>query len=160
MDARRLSAYIVLHGEADCFLFIAVLVVTQLASGEDWQQCKPDGSYSFVELKNLVRSGITIHGYSGWHEKAFSRAGDLTAVAILQSVSDTEMKSPETQKVVLSMLQLAFECPHQCVLVTDDQQPRITLLLLDHLQHTAIRGMQARIEAVKRFVIQQASDTK
>jgi hypothetical protein len=83
----------------------------------------------------------------------------LTAVAILQSVSDAEMKSPETQKVVLSMLQLAFECPHQCVLVTD-QQPRITLLVLDHLQQTATRRMQPRIEEVKRFVIQQASDSK
>jgi len=143
-----------------CLLLFGMLAVTQVAAGENWQHCKPDGSYSFVELKDLVRSATTMHGYSGWHEKAFSRAGDLTAVAILQSLSEAKMASPETLNDVLLMLHLAFECPHTCVLVTDDQQPRVTLLLLEHLRSTASRTLQSKIEETKGFVIQQASGTQ
>jgi hypothetical protein len=98
------------QSKAHCLVLLAMLVVTQqVASSEDWQHCKPDGQYSFVELKSLVRSATTIHGYSGWYEKAFSRAGDQTAVAILQSLSDPEMASPEALNYVLLILHLAFD---------------------------------------------------
>jgi hypothetical protein len=137
-------------------LLFATLVVSPVASEQDWQHCKPDGSYSFAELRSCVRSAMTLQGYSGWDEKAFSRAGDLTAVAILQTLNDAEMKSPEGMKEVLLILQLAFQCPHHCVLAIGDQQPRVTLLLLEHLQHTSSRRMRPKIEETKRFVLREA----
>jgi hypothetical protein len=140
------------------FLF-ATLVVSRVASGQDWQHCKPDGSYSFEELKGSVRSARYLNGYSSWDEKAFSRAGDLTALAILQTLNDSEMKSPEAMNDVLLVLHLAFECPHHCVLAAGDQQPRVTLLLLEHLQHAADRRMQPKVKETRRFILKQASST-
>ena len=140
-------------------LLFATLVGSRVASGQDWQHCKPDGSYSFEELKGRVRSARTIRGYSGWDEKAFSRAGDLTAVAILQTLDDAEMKSPEATNEVLLVLSLAFQCPHHCVLAIGDQQPRVTLLLLEHLQHTADRRMRRKVEETRRFILRQVSSS-
>jgi hypothetical protein len=140
-------------------LLFATLVVSRVASGQDWQHCKPDGSYSFEELKGSVRSARNLHGYSGWDEKAFSRAGDLTAVAILQTLDDAEMKSPEAINDVLLVLHLAFQCPHHCVPAIGDQQPRVTLLLLEHLQHTASRRMQPKIEETKQYILRQVSSS-
>jgi hypothetical protein len=66
------------------------------------------------------------------------------------------MTSPETLKDVLLILHFAFECPHRCVLAIGDQQPRVTLLLLEHLQHTASQTLQSKIEETKRFILRQA----
>jgi hypothetical protein len=141
-------------------LLFATLVVSRVASGQDWQHYKPDGSSSFAELKDAVRRDLGIHGYSGWDEKAFSRGGDFTALAIVQSVSDPEISTPENLKVILLILRLAFECPHTCVQVTGDQQPRVALLLLEHLHRTVNRAMKSQIEETKRFVLQQAGSVK
>ena len=92
-------------------LLFATLVVSPVASGQDWQHCKPDGSYSFAELSGSVSSTMTIQGYSGWDEKAFSRAGDLTAVAILQTLNDSEMKSPEGMREVTLDTSVSFPVP-------------------------------------------------
>jgi hypothetical protein len=69
------------------------------------------------------------------------------------------MKSPEAMNDVLLVLGLAFERPHHCVLVIGDQQPRITLLLLEHLQRTASPRMQPKIEETKRFILRQVSSS-
>lgn len=80
-------------------------------------------------------------------------------MAILQTLSDAEMASPNTLNDVLLMLQTAFECPKSCLDVTDDQQPRITLLLLEHLQHIASHQMRWKIEETK-LLLMKASSTK
>jgi hypothetical protein len=45
------------------------------------------------------------------------------------------MTSPDTLKVVLSILRTALTCPHRCVRAIGDQQPRVTLLLLERLHN-------------------------
>lgn len=94
---------------------------------------------------------------SGWDEKMFNRSGDLVAVAVLKTLEDGEMMSSESVKFVLLIVRMAFECPQYCVKVTDDRRPRMTLLLLEHLNEITRGKMQADIEEAKQFILQQAS---
>jgi hypothetical protein len=108
------------------------------------------------ELKSFVRSVTTSHMFSGWDEKAFSRSGDLASVAILQTVDGSEMPSSETVRDVLIILRAAFACPHRCVKVIGDQQPRVALLLLEHLHNNTHGKMRSEIEETKKFVLEQS----
>ena len=75
---------------------LAILIVTPSTSGQDWQHCQSDGAGSFQQVKDSVRRGTTMHGYSGWDEKFFSRFGDMVSVAILQSLNDEEVTTSAT----------------------------------------------------------------
>ena len=142
--------------KARCLLPLVILPLITAAPAQDWQHCKPDGSYSFAEVKDSVRRVATSHIYTGWDEKAFNRSGDLAALAIVQTLTDKEMTSPKTLEEVLSILRSAFGCISRCVTAPSDRQPRITLLLLEHLHGTASEKMQSSIDETKKFVILQA----
>jgi hypothetical protein len=134
---------------------MAFLIPT--ASAQDWQSCKPEGDYSFNDVKAAVLRVTSSQGYSGWDEKTFNRSGDFVAVAVLKTLGDSEMASPEQANFVLLIVRLAFDCPQYCVKVTDDRHPRMTLLLLEHLNEITRGKMQAKIEETKLFILQQAS---
>jgi hypothetical protein len=137
----------------------AVLFVTLFTSGQDWQHCQSDGAGSFQQVKDSVHGVTTMHGYSGWDEKSFSRFGDMTSVAVLQSLNDDEMTAPQTLKDVLLIIRSAFACPSRCVDVPDDRKPRITLLLLKEL-HNHTRGpSQLAVDDTTKFVLRQAQGT-
>jgi len=138
-------------------LLLLVFLATLGARAQDWQACKPEGDYSFNDVKAAVQRVTSSRVYSGWDEKTFNRSGDLVAVAILKTLDDTEMASSEYAKDVLLILRSAFACPHYCVKVTDDRRPRMTLLLLEHLNEITRGKMQGDIEEAKKFVLQQAS---
>ena len=110
---------------------------------QDWQDCKPKGDYSFNDVKAAVHRVTSSGMYSGWDEKTFNRSGVLVAVAVLKSIDDSEMASAESAKWVLLVIREAFACPQYCVKVTDDRRPRITLLLLEHLNEITHGKMQA-----------------
>ena len=130
-----------------------------VTSGQDWQHCQSDGAGSFQQVKDSVHSVTIMHGYSGGDEKSFSRFGDMTSVAVLQSLNDEEMTAPETLKYVLLIVRFAFACPSRCVVVPDDRKPRITLLLLDQL-HNQTRGpSQLAVDDTKKFVLRQTQST-
>jgi hypothetical protein len=134
-----------------------VLFGALTAPAQDWQACKPEGDYSFNDVKAAVHRMTSSRMYSSWDEKMFNRSGDLVAVAVLKTLDDTEMESSEHAKDVLIILRSAFACPHYCVKVTDDRRPRMTLLLLEHLNEITRGKMQADIEEAKQFILQQAS---
>jgi hypothetical protein len=133
------------------FVFVAVLT-----HAEDWQVCKPEGDYSFNDLRAAVQRVTSSHMYSGWDEKTFNRSGDLVAVAVMKTLEDREMASSEHAKDVLLILRSAFACPERCVKVADDRRPRMTLLLLEHLNEITRGRMHRDIEQAKHFVQEQA----
>jgi len=135
---------------------LIVMLLALAASGQDWQDCKPDGDYSFKDVKAAVRRVTTSGIYSGWDEKTFNRSGDLVAVAVIHTLDDSQMASLEGAKNVLVVLRAAFACPARCVQVTDDRHPSVTLLLLEHLRDIAGVKMQPEIDAAKKFILQQA----
>jgi hypothetical protein len=137
-------------------LFVCVLLLTLAASAQDWQSCKPEGDYSFNDVKAAVYRVTSSGMWTGWDTKTFNRSGDLVAVAVLKTVDDREMAPKEHAKEVLEILRNAFACPQNCVKVADDRSPRMTLLLLEHLNEITHRKMQRDIEEVKQYVVQQA----
>ena len=138
-------------------LFVCIVFLAVASSAQDWQDYKPKGDYSFNDVKAAVHRVTSSGMYSGWDEKTFNRSGDLVAVAVLKSIDDSEMASPENAKSVLLVVREAFECPQYCIKVTDDRRPRITLLLLEHLNEITRGKMRADIKEVKQFILEQAS---
>jgi len=133
----------------------AILFLTIPGSPQDWQHCKPEGSYSFAEVKDAVRRVTTTHGISGWDSKTFNRSGDLVPLAIVQTLSDTEMTAPQTLEEVLLILREAYACSSRCVTSPDDRQPRIALLLLEHLHNNTSGKMQSSVDETKEFIMRQ-----
>jgi hypothetical protein len=141
--------------KARSFPLLATLTLTIAASAQDWQHCKPEGSYSFAEVKDAVRRVTTTHTISGWDVKTFNRSGDLVPLAIVQTLSDTEMTSPQTLELVLLILRDAYACSSRCVTSPGDRQPRIALLLLEHLHNNTSGKMQSSVDETKEFIVQQ-----
>lgn len=141
----------------DYFVLAFVVLLPIVSSAQDWQQCKPNGDYSFDDLKGAVHRVTSSGMYSGWDEKIFNRSGDLAAVAVLKTLNDREMRSTKGAKWALMVVREAFACPQKCVQVADDRRPRISLLLLEHLNEITRGKMRADIDEVKQFVLQQTS---
>jgi hypothetical protein len=91
---------------------------------------------------------------TGWDDKTFNRSGDLVPVAIVQSLSDDEMASPQTLEEVLLILRDAYACA-RCVTPLSDREPRVALLLLEHLHNKTSGKMQASIDETRDFIMQQ-----
>ena len=142
------------------YLFVFVVLVTLAASAQDWQACKPEGDYSFNDLKAAVYRVTSTRMYSSWDEKTFYRSGDLVAVAVLKTLDDSEMASSENAKDVVRILRSAFACPDRCVKVNDDRRPRMTLLLLEHLNEITHREITTEVEEAKHFILQQTGNAK
>ena len=138
------------------YLLACVVFLSLASPAQDWQECKPTGDYSFNDVKAAIHRVTSSAMYSGWDEKTFNRSGDLVAVAVLKTLDDSEMASPESAKSILAVIRAAFACPQKCVQVTDDRLPRISLLLLEHLNDITHGKMQAEIEGVKQYIVQQA----
>lgn len=136
-------------------LLTLVFLGALAASAQNWQARKPDGDYSFNDVKAAVHRVTSSRMHTSWDEKTFNRSGDLVAVAVLKTLDDSEMASSEKAKFVLLILREAFACPERCVRVTDDRRPRMTLLLLEHLNEVTRGNVQADIEEAKQFVLQQ-----
>jgi hypothetical protein len=58
-------------------------------------------------------------------------------------------------KDVLTILRAAFACPRRCVSAIGDRQPRVTLLLLEHLRNSTRGTMQSDIDDTKTFILEQ-----
>jgi hypothetical protein len=98
-------------------LLAAVLLVALVASGQDWQDCKTDTSYSFKEVKGSVHRVTTSRMYTGGDEKTLIRSGDLVSVAILQTFSTlVGAQAPTATSTVPTLINftgtLADAAPH------------------------------------------------
>jgi hypothetical protein len=139
---------------------LVMLLCGPVASGQNWQDSKSNGGYSFSDVKTAVHRVTNSQMISGWDSKTFNRAGDMAAVAILQTLSDKQMASRETLKMVLVIVRDAFECPNRCVATTSDRQPRVTSLLLDYLHESTTGKLRDDIDETKRFVTKQTVDAE
>jgi len=141
--------------KAGSFLLLAILTLTVATSAQDWQHCKTVSSYSFAEVKDSVHRVTTSHLIEGLDDKTFNRSGDLVPLAIVQTLSDKEMTSPQTLEWVLLILRDAYACSSRCVPPSGDSQPRIALLLLEHLHNKTSGKMRSSIDKTKEFIMQQ-----
>jgi hypothetical protein len=135
---------------------LAILLVAVVALGQD---SKP-GEYELSQLKESVHRITTQHMYFGLDEKAFNRSGDLVAVAIVKGIPESELTSPATVKEILGILHSAFACPSRCIGDSDNRQPNVTMLLLEHLRTRSSVPMQAEIDQTRDFINLQTKGPK
>jgi hypothetical protein len=138
-----------------CVLVLAIMFGTVVAPAQD---CKPEDSASLSRLKDAVRRVTATHVYTGWDDKAFSRSGDMAAVAVVKTIPESQMSKPETVKEVLWILRTAFACPSRCVEVDSDRQPGVTMLLLQHLHDSTSGPTQSQVDEARSFILQQTRE--
>ena len=91
----------------------------------------------------------------GWDEKVFNRSGDLVPLAIVQTLDDKKLTSPQTLEEVLLILREAYACTARCVASSDDHQPRVALLLLEHPHNSTTGKMQSSVDETREFIVRQ-----
>ena len=132
-------------------MLFVILLGAIAASGQD---CKPD---DFEFLKVSVLRITSQHIITGWDAKAFNRAGDLAAIAIVKSIPDNQLMSPTTTQEVLGILHSAFTCPARCISSLSNRQPDVAMLLLEHLHNRASKSLQSEIEETRGYIAEQTT---
>jgi hypothetical protein len=123
------------------------------------QECEASRSASqLVNLTEMARRVIESGAYTGWDEKAFVRAGDLGSVAIVRALPQESTVNPMQMRSVLLLVRASFSCLDRCVQSSDDKQPKVTLLLLEHLREQGPPDTQSDIDEVQTFVLKQTAD--
>jgi len=134
-------------------LILTSLAVARAASAQD---CKSNDFSSFSNVKNAVKSwmaapkGMVV--LDSFREKAFQRSGDSAAVAIAKVISDADLQSPTTMTRVLFVLRMAFSAP-QIIEVCSDREPRVTMILLEHLRYFQKGRFEAEIDKAKSLIL-------
>jgi len=101
---------------------------------------------------------MTMEVYTSWDDKVFYRAGDMAAVAIVQTLSESDITSPDKMRLVLRILRLAFVCPSRCVTTPSDRHPNVTMLLIEHLKNTDGGRTLPELNEIRDFISQQTRD--
>lgn len=83
---------------------------------------------------------------------------DLGSVAIVRALPKDSPMSPMQIRCILLLIRTLFDCPDVCVQSADDKEPKVTLLLLEHLREHESPDAQSdtEIEEVQTFVMRQA----
>jgi hypothetical protein len=132
------------------------LAVAFLPAPMHSQEC--GASLSAKQLANLTemaRRVIETGAYTGWDEKAFERAGDLGSIAIVRALPQDGSVNPVQMRSVLLLVRESFSCLDRCVQSSDDKEPRVTLLLLEHLREHGPPDTRSDVEEVQTFVLKQ-----
>jgi len=131
---------------------VAILCCAGLLSA---QESTSQDYAAFAQVKQAIQAMVRKGQYTGFDEKQLNRAGDLAAVVILKTFSDTDLENPEILRSVLLVVRQAWVCPARCV-SGGNRQPRITLLLLDRLRGSSKGKLKSEVERTTRYVVQQA----
>jgi hypothetical protein len=137
-----------------CLLLVAAVAFNIGGFAED---CKPDEFKSFANVSGAVHFFMTTPGViTSWSEKSVYRGGDSAAVAIIRTVPDSDFTFPEKARQVLNVLRLAFSFP-QLIETCNDRQPRVTMLLLDHLQNVSGLQLQSEINEARLLIARHST---
>jgi hypothetical protein len=137
-------------------LFV-ILLGTIATSAQD---SKPVTFESFAAVKVSVLRITSQHGYSGFDQKILSRAGDLTSIAIVKNIPESELASTATMKEVLLILHIAFACSSRCIADFDNRHPQVIMLLLEHLRNRTSGSTQSEVDETTDFIREQTRDVK
>jgi len=135
-------------------VFTIVVLCVASASSET---CKITEDFSpFNDVRDSVQRVIQKGIMTGWDDKRLSRSGDMSALAIVKAIPDKELVSPDKVPLVLDVLRTSFACLSRCVESCSDRQPRITLLLLDHLRDNSSGDLRMQVEEMRKYILQQS----
>ncbi|SRR5579871_4704956 len=139
---------------------ICILAVVLLAAPMYSQECESGESAQLPHLTEMARKVIESGTYTGWDEKAFDRAGDLGSIAIVRALPKINPIDHMQMRSVLLLLHLSFSCLDRCVQSSGDKEPRVALLLLEHLRQHGSPGALSEIDEVQTFILQQTEIVK
>jgi hypothetical protein len=134
---------------------IRILAVALLAAPMYSQESGSSESTQLPHLTEMARRVIETGAYTGWDEKAFGRAGDLGSVAIVRALPESDLIDHMQMRSVLLLLRISFSCLDRCVQSSDDREPRVALLLLEHLRQHGSPDTLSEIEEVQTFILKQ-----
>lgn len=136
---------------------------TATATSNFQQHCASFTSSSFSNVSSAIDSvmsqpkGLLVN--DSFAEKAIERSGDSSAVAIAKQVPDADLAVPYKMTRVLYILRSAFEYP-DVIQACSDMQPRVTLLLLEHLKLLQKGEFESEIEKTKSLIMTSAASAK
>ena len=78
-----------------------------------------------ANLTEMARRDIESGAYTGWDEKAFVRAGDLGAVALVRALPQDSPVNPMQMWSVLLLVREYFSCLDRCVQPSDYKEPSV-----------------------------------
>ena len=89
-----------------------------------------------------------------WIDKRISRLGDGAAVVLIRMGAPESLKKDSQIGAALHILELAYDCPTECIEDEENRSTAVTLLLLDAFSmRTHDSNLQTKIEATRRYVI-------
>jgi hypothetical protein len=135
---------------------IVILAVALFAAPMCSQECGSSDCAQLHRLTEMARTVIETGSYTGWDEKAFVRAGDLGAVAIVRALPKSELIDHMQMRSVLLLLRTSFSCLDRCVQSPDEREPRVASLLLEYLRQHGSADTLSQIEEVQTFILKQA----
>jgi hypothetical protein len=139
---------------------VCALAVALLPAPIYSQECRSSFSTQLVSLTEMARRVIESGLYTGWDQKAFERVGDLGSVAIVRALPKNSLVNPTQMRSALTLVRASFSCLDRCVQSSDDKEPRVTLLLLEHLREHGSPDTRSDIEEVQTFVLNQTEIAK
>ncbi len=134
---------------------IRVLAVALLSAPMYSQECGSSETTQLPQLTEMARRVIETGAYTGWDEKAFERAGDLGSVAIVRALPKSDLIDHMQMRSALLLLRESFSCLDRCVQSSDEREPRVALLLLEHLRQHASSETLLGIHEVQTFILKQ-----
>jgi hypothetical protein len=153
-NRHTINSYIV-EGSMRHILAVLAFVLAWLmpiAASEREPSCAPS-QRSYLNVASAIRSlmsdpkGVVL--LDSVREKIIQRSGDSAAVAIAKQVSDEQLAEPYKMTRTLYILRSAFEYPdaiENCI----DRKPKVTMLLLEHLQQLQNESLILKSERPNR----------
>jgi hypothetical protein len=130
---------------AFCLLLIMFISAVPYFAATD-----EDDPYSVRAVKELLKQPVGFS--SGFSEKQVQRLGDRLSIALLKIYSEEELTNPESIKRYLPLVQDAFRFP-KLVPLSEDRQPRVTLVLLEFLlSRTRDENLKKQISTTERII--------
>ncbi len=110
-----------------------------------------------VELKMNSGGRRVVHG---WSQKRLVQLGDRVSIALLKILDDTDLRNPVTVRGLLPIIRSSFSAP-ELVAIESDKKPRVTLLLLEHLeQNTDDAELRQEIQQTAEFAKAKTTKTE
>jgi len=112
------------------------------------------------DLTEMAHTVIETGTYTGWDEKRLVRAGDLGSIAIVRALPKIDVIEHMQMRSALLLLRISFSCLDLCVQTSDDREPKVALLLLEHLRQHGTPPDLVEIGEVQAFILKQTETAK
>lgn len=142
---------------AECRVCLVLLRIVLCSPAASCQSQSVDDFSSFANASSAVHRFTSEHRFTGWDTRTWNRSGDVAAIAIVRTIPDKQILSPQTLKEVLIILRESWAWPSTCFSSVSNRESHITLLLLENLHASTSGQAQSEIDKTTEFVMKQTA---